>query len=81
MTTANLAISEGWNWKMPWMPSQRVALLAVMASGLWGDNDQHQQEQRQPQQQPSRAAPALIVDLADDDMAARPSTAKRRPAA
>ena len=32
-----------------------------------GDNDQYQQEQRQPHQQPSRAAPALIVDLADDE--------------
>ena len=34
--TANLAISDGWNWNTPLMPSHRVALLAVMASGLWG---------------------------------------------
>jgi len=34
--TASLAISDGWNWNTPLMPSQRVALLAVMASGLWG---------------------------------------------
>ena len=34
--TASFAISDGWNWNTPLMPSQRVALLAVMASGLWG---------------------------------------------
>ena len=34
--TASLAISEGWNWNTPLMPSQRVALLEVMARGLWG---------------------------------------------
>ena len=34
--TANLAISDGWNWNTPLMPSHRVALLEVMASGLWG---------------------------------------------
>ena len=35
--TASLATSEGWNCKdVPLMPSQRVALLAVMAKGLWG---------------------------------------------
>ena len=34
--TASLAISDGWNWNTPLMPSHRVALLEVMASGLWG---------------------------------------------
>ena len=34
--TASLAISDGWKENTPSIPSQRVALLAVMASGLWG---------------------------------------------
>ena len=36
-TTATLATSDGWNCKeVPGIPSQRVALLRVMAMGLWG---------------------------------------------
>ena len=36
-TTAILATSEGWNWKLVfWMPSQRVALFRVRAMGLPG---------------------------------------------
>ena len=32
-----------------------------------GDDDQYQQKQRKPHQQPSRAAPPLVVDLADHE--------------
>ena len=35
--------------------------------GVVGDNDQDQQKQRKPHQKPPRAAPPLVVDLADDE--------------
>ena len=46
-----------------------IRMLALPQNNIFivGDDDQYQQKQRQPHQQPSRAAPALVVDLADHE--------------
>ena len=53
--TANLAISDGWNWNTPLMPSQRVASVGGDGQRVVGDDDQYQQEQRPA---PPAAVPA-----------------------